>query len=199
MPAALPLTHCQQNHLQPWATDPHSSAVIFGPRSIRPYKVGRPPWKMTGPEKEKKRRLILKTEGWKSDDAVSSQWMRSSRPHVVLANLVDFSLSVLSLLIAKRWHLQHTRHSECPTVLLRARIPLMAQGQNGHGNSEEISGCARYEGRGVGSLLSGGICEPASRRKKKKRSGIVSYWWCQKGSAKLWRCKVVGEAQLGVD
>lgn len=44
--------------------------------------------------------------------------MRNSRPHVVLStNLVGFSLSVFSLLIAKRQHLEVTKHNECPTVL----------------------------------------------------------------------------------
>ena len=113
--------------------------------------------------------------------------MRSSRTHVVLANLVDFSLSVFRealqrddilltplhstpLLTTKRWHLEVTRHNECPTVLPRARIPLVALGQSGHRNSEESSGCAGYEGRRVGRLLSGGTCEPASKEKEEEES-----------------------------
>lgn len=52
MPVALPLEHGQRNHFQDRTTKPHSSVVVFGLRTLKSLKVGRPPSKMSGLEKK---------------------------------------------------------------------------------------------------------------------------------------------------
>ena len=56
---ALPPRHDPQNHLQPRTTELHSSVALFDPRSLRPCRVGRPPWKML----TQKRRIPIPHRG----------------------------------------------------------------------------------------------------------------------------------------
>jgi hypothetical protein len=57
----------------------------------------------------KRRPPLLHTEVCKSDGTVRGQQTRNLRPHLVLANSVDFNLYVFSFLIKKRWYLENMR------------------------------------------------------------------------------------------